>query len=108
MGGFAEVLLEEHAAPRVVLVGGASAAAISRDAPDAAGGVSLRAVSRDDPSLGRRRLLTWTVASHDACALHLAETSLGGANAPPPRSARVVFPRPLVPLACVLEPASCA
>jgi len=106
MGGFAEVLLEEHAAPRVVLVGGASAAAISRDAPDAAGGVSLRAVSRDDPSLGRRRLLTWTVASHDACALHLAETSLGGANAPPPRSARVVFPRPLVPLACVLEPAS--
>ena len=86
--------------------GGASAAAISRDAPDAAGGVSLRAVSRDDPSLGRRRLLTWTVASHDACALHLAETSLGGANAPPPRSARVVFPRPLVPLACVLEPAS--
>ena len=52
MGGFAEVLLEEHAAPRVVLVGGASAAAISRDAPDAAGGVSLRAVSRDDPRSG--------------------------------------------------------
>ena len=83
MGGFAEVLLEEHAPPRVVLVDGASERARATRAPDAAGGATLRASARDAPNAGRRRLLTWAITADDGAAIHLAETPTGGVGAPP-------------------------
>ena len=106
MGGFAEVLLEEHAPPRVVLVDGASERARATRAPDAAGGATLRASARDAPNAGRRRLLTWAITADDGAAIHLAETPTGGVGAPPARAVRVVFPDVLLPMACVVEPAA--
>ena len=104
MGGFSEVLLEEHAPPRVVLVDGASERKRATRAPDAAGGATLRASARDAPHAGRRRLLTWAITADDGAALHLAETPTGGVGAPPARALRLVFPRVLLPMACVVEP----
>ena len=106
MGGFAEVLLEEHAPPRVVLVDGASERARATRAPDAAGGATLRASARDAPNAGRRRLLTWAITADDGAAIHLAETPTGGVGAPPRAPCASSSPTSSSEMACVVEPAA--
>ena len=97
------MLLEEHAPARRPR--GRRERAQARDPrPDAAGGATLRASARDAPRAGRRRLRTGASTAGDGAALHLAETPTGGVGAPPARALRLVFPRVLLPMACVVEP----
>ena len=119
MGGFAEVPLEYHGEPRVVLVDGASERKRATEIRDAAGGASLRTGIPGDP---RRGILTWSITGDDGAAIRVAETWIASAGTGPadanpraeghetaevslPRShvVRVVFPNALRSMACVLE-----
>ena len=111
MGGFAEVPLEYHGEPRVVLVDGASERKRATEIRDAAGGASLRTGIPGDP---RRGILTWSITGDDGAAIRVAETWIASAGTGPadanpraeghetaevflPRShvVRVVFPNAL-------------
>jgi hypothetical protein len=108
--GFSEVLLEEHGAARTVLVHGASDRKRATRGTDVGGGATLDASSAT-------RVLTWAICAEDAAALQLSETPLGiagggggsaGGPAAPTRptrshALRVVFPRALLPMACVVD-----
>ena len=110
---FAEVLLEEFASARsVVLKGAVDTRTVVTHGRDVGAGVALGGGGPgvEGSSSQGRRLLQWAIRAEDGASLYLAESAplmgdgkSGARSSPRSHAIRVIFPRPLAPMACVVE-----